>query len=597
MSFTETYEQFLYKLRDDYSFLIPVDRVRDCLVCADNITDVEEVCFRTQALVCKNEEQVRTFQSLFGQTFLDMTVLPPKSSTSPEDELKQLISSSMKLQEQIAENESMIQKEEERLEENRKNLEEQQKRLGEEIEANQNSMKAEAGYELELDSAKAAALPNVENEKLKPTLDKLRKHPLAGSKEFDKICSKIMESLQSSDYKKELDKCADMAMKAASKMRNSGKDKEFSQYLKLVTTIKEIQKTAQQTVGKAEKKALSESKKRASEANRRRKEAEKEIAELQSNIMNMERETRNAQRRITRKTNDIMRCQTQYEEKQRETERLNVSPSIIQKASSSSHRAIFIGGINAVQTTSEIEKLMETNLRSMNASDKQKILSYIRTNAKVFRQTLRRKASSPQHRRIDVKGTVKAASKTNGEPFIIKYQKPKKSHAKVMILTDISGSCRSASTLALYFMAMMDEAFPGGCKKFAFVNNLNPVDRYFRDRSADDGVKTVLNTIPTRGVYSDYGKTIEEFREQYCGSFHKDTTVIILGDARNNKNDSHAEDLKWIADRVHKIYWLNTDDKNKWNQGDSVIAKYEDAGAQVFHMQKTGDLLKFLANL
>ena len=50
-------------------------------------------------------------------------------------------------------------------------------------------------------------------------------------------------------------------------------------------------------------------------------------------------------------------------------------------------------------------------------------------------------------------------------------------------------------------------------------------------------------------------------------------------DARNNKNQSAVEDLKYIADRCHRVFWLNTDDPAKWNTGDSIIGIYESAGA------------------
>lgn len=76
MSFEESYQDFLFRLRDNYGFIIPVDRLRDCLVCSKNICDVEEVCFRTQSLVCTSQEQVDIFQSVFAQTFLNKRPIP-----------------------------------------------------------------------------------------------------------------------------------------------------------------------------------------------------------------------------------------------------------------------------------------------------------------------------------------------------------------------------------------------------------------------------------------------------------------------------------------------------------------------------------------
>ena len=54
----------------------------------------------------------------------------------------------------------------------------------------------------------------------------------------------------------------------------------------------------------------------------------------------------------------------------------------------------------------------------------------------------------------------------------------------------------------------------------AFVNHLVSVDKYFRDKSVGEGVDTVLQSVPTRGIYSNYGKTIHELREEIGGTIH-----------------------------------------------------------------------------
>ena len=140
---------------------------------------------------------------------------------------------------------------------------------------------------------------------------------------------------------------------------------------------------------------------------------------------------------------------------------------------------------------------------------------------------------------------------------------------------------------------MMDDAFPGSCKKFAFVNHLVSVDKYFQNQSAAEGIQAVNSNVPSRGVYSNCGRTIHELREEYEPLFHRDTTVIIFGDARNNRNDTAEKDLKFIADRVRKVFWLNPDDVQKWGQGDSVIYEYQRAGAEVFHVSTVGNCLDF----
>ena len=69
--------------------------------------------------------------------------------------------------------------------------------------------------------------------------------------------------------------------------------------------------------------------------------------------------------------------------------------------------------------------------------------------------------------------------RTDGEIARLCYEKPKRSKAKIVLLADISGSCRKSASLTLTFLGLMGDAFPGGCKQFVFVNRLVPVDKYF----------------------------------------------------------------------------------------------------------------------
>ena len=54
----------------------------------------------------------------------------------------------------------------------------------------------------------------------------------------------------------------------------------------------------------------------------------------------------------------------------------------------------------------------------------------------------------------------------------------------------------------------------------------------------------------------------------------KKTTVLILGDARNNYNDPHAWCLREIRDRAKNLVWLNPESPAAWGFGDSVMNRY-----------------------
>src|SRR3546814_13644650 len=74
--------------------------------------------------------------------------------------------------------------------------------------------------------------------------------------------------------------------------------------------------------------------------------------------------------------------------------------------------------------------------------------------------------------------------------------------------------------------------------------------------------------------HSDYGHAFEVFHQRYAKEISAKTTVIILGDARNNYHASQSWVLKDIAKRARHLYWLNPEPKRYWETGDSIVGEY-----------------------
>lgn len=110
----------------------------------------------------------------------------------------------------------------------------------------------------------------------------------------------------------------------------------------------------------------------------------------------------------------------------------------------------------------------------------------------------------------------------------------------------------------------MREVFPGGCHLFVFVNHLVPVDRYFSNENVTAAVESINKNVPSRGIYSNYGVPLKELRYDNTGIINKDTTIVMLGDCRNNKNYSGVEEVEWLSKRASNFFVLNPDPLNKW---------------------------------
>ena len=161
------------------------------------------------------------------------------------------------------------------------------------------------------------------------------------------------------------------------------------------------------------------------------------------------------------------------------------------------------------------------------------------------------------------------------------------------MLADISGSCRAMTSLALTYMGLMREVFPGGCHLFVFVNHLVPVDRYFSNENVTAAVESINKNVPSRGIYSNYGVPLKELRYDNTGIINKDTTIVMLGDCRNNRNYSSVEDVEWLSKRASNFFVLNPEPRDEWGQGDSIADLYAKSGAVVSQVSSAKDLLNF----
>lgn len=272
----------------------------------------------------------------------------------------------------------------------------------------------------------------------------------------------------------------------------------------------------------------------------------------------------------------------------------SISQRAIVKTQSRHSRNVFNEGRCGVLSLGQGNALLDKSFNSLSLSEQEEIRDYLLKNARKLKTRFLRRIRTRQKQRLDVAEICKKACRTEGIPIELAYVKPRRSKSKIVMLLDVSGSCRQASEMMLTFMFFMKDVFAGGCKSFAFVNSLFDISKLFDQPNADKALHKVLNTIPTHGVYSDYGRPLRELRQEYLAEFTRETIVIWIGDARNNFRPTEAETFKTISRRAKKTYWLNPEQTNKWNTGDSVLAEYAQYADEVFCVRRPRDLLNFI---
>lgn len=262
------------------------------------------------------------------------------------------------------------------------------------------------------------------------------------------------------------------------------------------------------------------------------------------------------------------------------------------KGKSLHHRDIFRGGGAVIQYDSD--PVLNKNFSSLNNFDKEKIEEYLRVHAQQFRTHLTRNIHASAKRIIDMSATCKRACGTNGVPVRLEYVKPKRQKVQLIMFLDVSGSCKNASSAMLSFMKTVTEVFGGGVKSYCFVNSLYDISDMLYDGAS---VQSVLSQIPTKGVYSDYNKPMQQFVSEHMSEVNGDTIMLFIGDARNNKNANPEEMFKQVARRARSTYWMNTESRDKWDYKDSIISSFAKYTKRTEAIMTTNELIDFMMHV
>ncbi len=177
--------------------------------------------------------------------------------------------------------------------------------------------------------------------------------------------------------------------------------------------------------------------------------------------------------------------------------------------------------------------------------------------------------------KLDLHTTLRRNMARGGVPFEVTFKHRKKDRPKLVILCDVSSSVANVSRFMLQFVYGLQEAFTK-IRSFVFVSELGEVTQLFRDHDVSDAIEKALDGGDVINVYtrSNFGQAFYTFWQNHLAAIDKRTTVLVLGDARNNYNDPRAWCLREVHQKAKNLIWLNPESPGAWGFGDSVMDKY-----------------------
>jgi uncharacterized protein with von Willebrand factor type A (vWA) domain len=177
---------------------------------------------------------------------------------------------------------------------------------------------------------------------------------------------------------------------------------------------------------------------------------------------------------------------------------------------------------------------------------------------------------------LDFRNTMRHSLSYGGVPAEPKFRYPRPSKPEIMVVADISGSVAAFARFTLHLVHAIGTQF-SKVRSFVFVDGIDEVTSYFEGvediSEAVHRVNTEADVIWVDG-HSDYGHALETFWARWGTEISPKTSVILLGDARNNYHASQAWILKELGKKARHVYWLNPEPRSYWDTGDSIVSEY-----------------------
>lgn len=249
------------------------------------------------------------------------------------------------------------------------------------------------------------------------------------------------------------------------------------------------------------------------------------------------------------------------------------------------------------QRRARVDMLAERPLSRMSDEELGKLRREVERLAAKLRAAASLRPRSRRRGRLDSRRTIRRSLSTAGVPFSLLRRARRVDKPRLVVLCDISDSVRSVSRFMLQFAYTLQDRF-AKVRSFVFVSDLGETTQLFTDNELQRAIdKAYGGAVINVYANSNFGRAFRTFRDRYLDAVTPRTTVIIIGDGRNNYQDPEAWALSDIRSRARRLLWLNPEPRLSWAFGDSAMRYYEPHCDRVEVVQNLASLRRVVDDL
>ncbi len=243
------------------------------------------------------------------------------------------------------------------------------------------------------------------------------------------------------------------------------------------------------------------------------------------------------------------------------------------------------------------EYLLSKYIYQLKPAEVQEMRDLVRRFGQKLKNRISLRKKRVKHGGLDVKRTFRRNLAHGGIPFRLYYRDRKIDRPQLVVLCDISSSVNQYSRFMLLLTYTLQGLF-SKVRTFAFISNMVEITPLFMEMDPERALNSIFtDTDFTYGFGSNYGRCFDQFVADFSDSLGRKTTVLVLGDARNNNQDPGLDSFIRIKESSRNIFWLNPDRKHLWNWSDSIAGLYAAHCTEMKEVNNVLDLSDFIDRL
>jgi len=238
--------------------------------------------------------------------------------------------------------------------------------------------------------------------------------------------------------------------------------------------------------------------------------------------------------------------------------------------------------------------LRNVRMASIDARHRRLVQDTVRRMARRLVAAYSRRRKIFRRGQLHLPRTLRHNMKYDDAIFDLKWKSSRVDRPRVFAICDVSGSVANYASFMLMFLYSLDEVLPK-VRSFAFSSDLGEVSALFQQHPIDEAMALTLQQYGKGST--DYGRALADFSRLCLDEIDKKTTIILLGDGRNNFGDPRLDLMKQLYDRSQRLIWLNPEPRSIWNTGDSEMRHFAAYCHQVDECSTLAQLERFVGGL